>query len=197
MLPESPKTGEKYRILVVEDDVSIGRLVTSGLTKVGFECHHALDGHQGLEAFHEFDPHLVLLDVMMPGMDGRQVCAAIRESSTVPIVILTALDEEEDQMLALKMGADDYVHKPFTPKILVARVMSHLRRVYRYDDAANGKTVTSSAAQSSKVPPGWALCGGCGYMGPRGKLEQEDITGRRFLQCPVCKQRDRITIPTG
>jgi DNA-binding response OmpR family regulator len=197
MLPESPKAGEKYRILVIEDDVSIGRLVTSGLTKVGFECRHALDGSTGLEAFQEMNPHLVVLDIMMPGLDGRQVCTKIRESSNVPIIMLTALDEEEDQMQALRMGADDYVHKPFTPKLLVARVMSHLRRVYRYDDTENGKTSAPGTTQASKVPAGWGLCGGCGYMGPREKLEQQDITGRRYLQCPACKQRDRITFPSG
>ena len=195
MLPETPKNGEKYRILIVEDDISIGRLVTSGLTKVGFQCRHATDGNLGLEAFLEFNPHLVVLDVMMPGLDGRQVCARIRESSMVPVIMLTALDEEEDQMQALQMGADDYVHKPFTPKLLVARVMSHLRRVYHYDDAANEKTAAPVASPAPKVPAGWAICEGCGYMGPGEKFEQEDITGRSFLQCPVCKQRDRITVP--
>jgi two-component system, OmpR family, response regulator RpaB len=198
MLPEVPQPGEKFRILIVEDDISIGRLLTANLTKAGFLCRHAPDGGLGLAAFHEFNPHLVLLDLMMPVMDGRQVCAKIRESSTVPIIMLSAMDKEEDQMQGLKLGADDYVTKPFNPKLLVTRVMTHLRRAYRYSDAADDVAAGGSASTSTrKIPLGWGMCEACGYMGPQSRFESDAGAGRRILQCPVCKQENRVTFPLG
>ena len=188
-LPKDPESGEKFRILVVEDDMHIGRLVMANLAKAGFECRHAPDGGFGLEAFKETDPHLVLLDVMMPVMDGREVCAKIRETSTVPIIMMTAMSGEDDQVRGLKLGADDYVPKPFSPQLLVARVVSWLRRVYRYDSAATGQ---AEAAPTPQVPLGWATCENCNYMGPRQKFEQDDGKGRRFLQCPACRKDNRI-----
>jgi two-component system response regulator VicR len=190
MRPKPPEGVEKYRILVVEDDMHIGRLVTANLTRAGFECRHAPDGVFGLEAFRETDPHLVILDVMMPRMDGREVCGKIRETSTVPIIMLTAMNTEEDQVRGLKMGADDYVPKPFNPKLLIARVVSWLRRTYRYDVPQEAAQVAES---TSSVPLGWATCDNCGYMAPRQKFEQDDGRGNRFLQCPYCRQSNRIT----
>ena len=204
MLPEAPPSGAKFRILVVEDDVAIGRLLTANLSKAGFACRHVPDGGLGLAAFHEFNPHLVLLDLMMPVMDGRQVCARIRESSTVPVIMLTAMDKDEDQVQGLKLGADDYVTKPFNPALLVARVMTHLRRTYRYNDVeespmAGRNTAERNTAPASapQVPMGWTTCEGCGYMGPREKFESADVSGRSALKCPVCKEGNRLTFAIG
>jgi len=125
--------GGKFRILVIEDDPAVARLILVNLAKAGLDCRYAPDGVAGLVAFQETKPHLVLLDIMMPGMNGRDVCARIRETSTVPIIMLTAVTGDENQVQGFKIGADDYVTKPFTPQALIARVVAHLRRAYRYD----------------------------------------------------------------
>jgi DNA-binding response OmpR family regulator len=190
MRPKPPEGAQKYRILVIEDDMHIGRLLMANLTKAGFECRHAPDGIYGLEAFKETDPHLILLDLMMPRMDGREVCAKIRETSTVPIIMLTALSSDDDHLRGFKMGADDYVPKPFNPMLLVARVFSWLRRVYRFDVP---EQAVAETAPKSSVPLGWATCDNCGYMAPRQKFEHDDGRGKRFLQCPFCRQSNRIS----
>jgi len=123
----------KFLILVIEDDPTTARLLAVHLARSGLECHHAANGKSGLAAFDSIKPHLVLLDIMMPDMDGHEVCARIRASSTVPIIMITARTESADQVQSFKSGADDYVAKPFDLALLMARVMAHLRRAYRYD----------------------------------------------------------------
>src|SRR5690606_14640203 len=103
-LPAPPETG-KFRILVVEDDPSIARLLLTTLTRAGFECRYAPDGQERWTAFRTTEPHLVLTDIMMPGMNGQELCIKIRESSTVPIIIMTAADTEEAQLQGFKGGA--------------------------------------------------------------------------------------------
>jgi DNA-binding response OmpR family regulator len=198
--PGAPQGNDKFRVLIVEDDPPVARLVENSLKAVNLDCVHAPDGVQALELFNSHQPHLVLLDVGLPGLRGDQVCAKIRESSTVPIIMLTAMDADDHQVRGFKMGADDYVSKPFSPKLLVARVVANLRRAYRYDacpdpmDTSTGTGCASPAtSESSKTaPPGWANCDRCGYMGPRQRFEHEDALGRRTLLCPVCKDKDHI-----
>ena len=117
------------RILVVEDDPTIARVVTTALRSAGFEPAAASRGDDALAMAqgHAFD--LVVLDLTLPGLDGLDVCRRIRETSEVPIIILSARGEEVDRILGLEIGADDYVTKPFSPRELVARVRSNLRRV--------------------------------------------------------------------
>lgn len=188
-VPVAPVTGEKYRILLAEDEPSIGRLVVVNLNKAGFDCRHTLDGLEALREFDVFNPHLVLLDVMMPGMNGRDVCTRIREKSTVPIIMMTALDGEQDQLHGFKVGADDYIGKPFNPRLMVARIITTLRRVYRYDGAEN---VLPSATPTSSIPLGWATCDSCGFMGPREKFEEKSANGSTSLRCPFCKRNEFI-----
>ncbi len=190
MLPAQPLEGQKYRVLVAEDDASIGRLIVLNLKAAGFDCHHATDGVLGWEAFNEFNPHLALLDVMMPRMNGRDLCAKIRVESTIPILILTALDSEQDQLQGFKVGADDYLPKPFNPKLLVARVISNLRRVYRYDAVDENAT---PAAAAKTTPAGWATCEACGYMGPRRMFDSENARGEKGLKCPFCSKHEFIS----
>src|SRR5260221_6772884 len=102
-------------ILVVEDERSIASLVELYLTKEGYEVTVASDGHAALEEFERAKPALVLLDVMLPGIDGFEVCKRLRARSRVPIIMLTAKDQEIDRVLGLELGADDYVAKPFSP----------------------------------------------------------------------------------
>ena len=124
-----------YRILLVEDDAAIRDMTRLALERDGFEVHAAEDGPAGLEAFREHSPDLVLLDVMLPGLDGVSVCRQIRAQSVVPIVMLSARTDPIDIVLGLEAGADDYVTKPFEPPILAARLRAVLRRVERFADS--------------------------------------------------------------
>ena len=119
---------EKQRILLVDDDPNISHLVRLYLEKEGFDVTEAARGDEALEAFRRESPALVLLDVMLPGMDGLQVLKEIRKTSKAPVIMLTARDETFDKVLGLELGADDYVTKPFETKELVARVKAVLRR---------------------------------------------------------------------
>ena len=124
---------EKQRILIVDDDNNIAELISLYLTKECFETMIVNDGEEALRVFPEFKPNLVLLDLMLPGMDGYQVCREMRAQSPVPIIMLSAKGEVFDKVLGLELGADDYMIKPFDSKELVARVKAVLRR---YQQAA-------------------------------------------------------------
>ena len=116
------------KILIIEDDPSIGKLLRRALILEGYETDLSDDGYKGLDAFSKEEPDLVILDLMLPGIDGIEVCRRIRETSTLPILMLTARDMVEDRVVGLDTGADDYVTKPFDPDELLARVRALLRR---------------------------------------------------------------------
>ena len=116
------------KVLVVEDDNNIAELLRLYLQKDGFEVSHAADGGKAVEMAKEIQPDLVLLDIMLPVMDGWQVCRELRKTMKMPIIMLTAKGETEDKVSGLEMGADDYIVKPFSPNELVARVKGHLAR---------------------------------------------------------------------
>ena len=116
------------KILVVDDELKIVKLVRAYLERVGFTVVTAREGQEALAVFRYERPNLVVLDLMLPGMDGLDVCRAIRRSSDVPIIMLTARDEEVDRLVGLELGADDYIVKPFSPREVVARVRAVLRR---------------------------------------------------------------------
>lgn len=118
----------KQKILIVDDDNNIAELIALYLTKECFETKIVNDGEQALKEFQSFRPNLILLDLMLPGIDGYQVCREIRHSSDVPIIMLSAKTETFDKVLGLELGADDYIIKPFDAKELVARVRAVLRR---------------------------------------------------------------------
>ena len=120
---------ERLKILVVDDESRMRKLVSDFLTKQNYEVLEAEDGAQALDIFFEVkDIALIILDVMMPKMDGWQVCREIRQYSRVPIIMLTARADERDELQGFELGVDEYVTKPFSPKILVARVEAILRR---------------------------------------------------------------------
>ncbi len=120
---------EKQRILIVDDDENIAELISLYLTKECFETRIVGDGESALSAVKEFNPNLILLDLMLPGIDGYQVCREVRkEELQVPIIMLSAKGEVFDKVLGLELGADDYMEKPFDSKELVARVKAVLRR---------------------------------------------------------------------
>lgn len=118
----------KQKILIVDDDNNIAELIFLYLTKECFECMIVNDGEAALSAFSSFQPNLILLDLMLPGIDGYQVCREIRQKSNVPIIMLSAKGEVFDKVLGLELGADDYIIKPFDSKELVARAKAVLRR---------------------------------------------------------------------
>ncbi len=116
------------RILVVDDEESILDFVEMGLEYEGFEVERAQDGPSALAAYDRRRPHLIVLDLNLPGLDGLEVCRRLRQSSDVPIIMLTARDDETSVVVGLEVGADDYITKPFSPRQLVSRVRAHLRR---------------------------------------------------------------------
>ena len=122
------------KVLIVEDDNNIAELLHLYLEKEGFETQVARDGGKGVELFRSFQPDLVLLDIMLPVMDGWAVCAHIREKAKTPIIMLTAKSEVNDRITGLEMGADDYLVKPFEMKELMARINAVLRRSEIPDD---------------------------------------------------------------
>lgn len=128
---------DRHRILVVDDDESIAELISLYLNKECFETETAEDGETALKKFRDFAPNLVLLDIMLPGIDGYEVCREIRKTSKVPIIMLSAKGEVFDKVLGLELGADDYIVKPFDSKELVARCKAVLRR-FSENEAGSG-----------------------------------------------------------
>ena len=117
------------KILLIDDEASIHNVVTAYLKAEGFDFQSAMDGPSGLAAAHSFKPDVIILDVMLPGMDGIELLANLRRESTVYVIMLTARSEETDKIVGLSVGADDYLTKPFSPRELIARIKAALRRM--------------------------------------------------------------------
>lgn len=138
----------KGKILVVDDEKKIVALVRAYLERDGYEVAEAFDGVQALEVFRGEKPDLVVLDLMLPEIDGLEVCREIRRSSEVPVIMLTARSEDVDKLVGLELGADDYMTKPFSPRELVARVRAVLRRT------RPSKTTTPPLASPTRLAQG-------------------------------------------
>lgn len=138
---------EQARILVVDDDREIANAIQKILTLEGYNVIKAFNGFEALDALIAYNPQLILLDIMMPKLDGLSTTLKIREKRNIPIIILSAKSEDSDKILGLSMGADDYITKPFNPQELVARVKSQLRRYMQLGDVGN-------AGHSSRVTIG-------------------------------------------
>ncbi len=124
-----PKLAKTRRILIIEDEPTIADYLTIYCKAEGYEVSYERDGLDGLTCFHTEQPDFVLLDLMLPGLDGVEVCRRIRATSDVPIIMVTARSEEVDKLLGLEIGADDYVTKPFSPRELMARIRVIFRRL--------------------------------------------------------------------
>ena len=153
------------RILIVEDDTVISDIIAYNLNKEGFRSLTAADGETGLSLARSEEPDLILLDVMLPGVNGFEVCRRVRETSAVPIIMLTAREGEDDKVEGLELGADDYITKPFQMRELISRVRANLRR-------SSGELVTGaqqgeprSAASRWKSAPASLSC--CAFSPPR------------------------------
>jgi len=121
--------GHDALVLVVDDDANIRQVVRFALEKAGFKTIEAANGSEAIEKFEEHQPQMLVLDILMPEMDGTDVCRNIRRTSDVPIIFLSSRDDEIDRVLGLELGGDDYVTKPFSPRELVARVKAVMRRL--------------------------------------------------------------------
>jgi DNA-binding response OmpR family regulator len=121
--------GVRQRVLVVEDERTINQAVADRLSAEGFDVRQAYDGPAAVATAHEWEPHVVVLDVMLPGFDGHEVCRRVQRDRPVPVLMLTARDDETDLLVGLGVGADDYLTKPFSMRELVARIRVLLRRV--------------------------------------------------------------------
>lgn len=145
---------DKLKVLVVDDESRMRKLVRDFLSKKNFDVLEAENGEQAVDIFFESkDIALIILDVMMPKMDGWQVCREIRQYSKVPIIMLTAKSDEKDELLGFELGVDEYISKPFSPKILVARVEAILRRVNALEEdiVEVGGIVLDKAAHQVKI----------------------------------------------
>ncbi len=131
---QTARHAEKRRVLVVDDDREIVNAIAINLEKAGYQALRAYDGHQALDIINTTNVHLIILDIMMPRMDGLSATLKIREERNIPIIILSAKSEDSDKILGLSMGADDYVTKPFSGAELMARVKSQLRRYMTLGD---------------------------------------------------------------
>ena len=123
-------TGSKTRVMIVEDDPNVAEVIVRYLERDGFDVRWMTDGKEALEEALDSLPDLVVLDIMLPSLDGLEVCRRLRAKAPIPIIMLTALGEESDRVMGLELGADDYISKPFSPRELVARVRSVLRRAH-------------------------------------------------------------------
>lgn len=142
------------KILIVDDDTNIAELVSLYLEKEHFDTLCAEDGYAALEQFKIYKPDLIILDLMLPGKDGYEVCREIRKSSNVPIIMLSAKGEVFDKVLGLELGADDYIIKPFDSKELVARVKAVLRRLGGNDAAEKGNDSQNASREGMIIYPG-------------------------------------------
>ncbi|MBP3041720.1 response regulator transcription factor [Bacillaceae bacterium Marseille-Q3522] len=133
-------------ILIVDDDQDIREILKLYLEKEGFAIVMAADGKKALQLVDQYDPDLIFLDIIMPGLDGFETCQAIREKTSVPILFLSAKEDDIDKILGLRIGGDDYITKPFSPGVLIARVKAHLRRKRQQLSVAgsNKKTVSQT-----------------------------------------------------
>lgn len=130
-------------ILIVDDDPSINELLQSVMQEEGWKTNSAVDGDQAIKSFHENLPDLVILDIMMPGIDGVEVCRHIADTSSVPIIMLSALSALDDKVRCLDVGADDYITKPFQTRELIARVKAALRRHHQENGVPGQNLFTS------------------------------------------------------
>ena len=142
----------KQKILIVDDDSNIAELISLYLIKECFDTLIVNDGEEALKQFQLYQPNLILLDLMLPGMDGYEVCRTIRKTSNVPIIMLSAKGEVFDKVLGLELGADDYMNKPFDSKELVARVKAVLRRFHEPIVAATTPEVPVQTGEFVEYP---------------------------------------------
>ena len=155
---------DKKKILVVEDEKAISDILVFNLQREGYDTLAAYDGAEGLRCALEEAPDLILLDVMLPEMDGFEVCRRVRAEKDTPIIMLTAREEETDKVMGLELGADDYITKPFSMRELMARVKANMRRTYAGEDREKAEATawsTKTVIRSSFPRGNLIFCASC------------------------------------
>ena len=160
---------DKKKILVVEDEKAISDILVFNLQREGYDTLAAYDGAEGLRCALEEAPDLILLDVMLPEMDGFEVCRRVRAEKDTPIIMLTAREEETDKVMGLELGADDYITKPFSMRELMARVKANMRRTYAGEDREKAEAPSGGGLRVSK-DNGMVFKNGHRSSFPRGNL---------------------------
>ena len=137
----------KQKILIVDDDANIAELIALYLTKECFDTRMVHDGEMALEVFDNYQPNLIILDLMLPGIDGFEICKQIREEKNTPILMVSAKKDDIDKIRGLGLGADDYITKPFSPSELVARVKAHINRYESLTEKSSEKTAKNETIE--------------------------------------------------
>lgn len=194
-LPAAPDDN-RFRLLLLEDDEAAARLILGFLERTGFACGHAADAENGMAVFNESQPHLLLSQNASEAIDGPAFCRWVREKSAIPVLMIGPSDESAE-VGAFKIGADDYLAQPLRPAILMARVVAHLRRAYRYNTPpAPANNPFGLPLDEEKVagtlPTGWAECDQCGYVGPRFKFEKKNVFDEIKMTCPNCQSTEHV-----
>ena len=173
---------EKQKILIVDDDENIAELISLYLTKECFDTSIVNDGESALKEFERYQPNLILLDLMLPGIDGYEVCRQIRRTSEIPIIMLSAKGETFDKVLGLELGADDYIIKPFDSKEMVARVKAVLRR-FKSSGSAAEEVPDKPTGEYVKYPDLIISISNCSvtYMGESVEMPPKELELFYFL----------------
>ncbi|WP_338779152.1 response regulator YycF [Metabacillus sp. FJAT-52054] len=164
---------DNRRILVVDDEKPIADILEFNLKKEGYDVHCSYDGNDALQQVEEFQPDLILLDIMLPSRDGMEVCREVRKKYDMPIIMLTAKDSEIDKVLGLELGADDYVTKPFSTRELLARVKANLRRQHTVG------TTEDTAGETNEIGVGSLVIHPDAYVVTK-RGETIELTHREF-----------------
>ena len=185
---EDNNSHKRYLILVVDDEIRISRMIRMNLEHDGYDVIEANTGQQALDMVRSRMPNLVILDVMMPGLDGFETLSILREISQVPVIMLTAKSEEEDRIRGLELGADDYVTKPFSPRELMSRVKAVLRRSEGAGSASGGNEDVIQVDERLKID-----------FGKRGRSGGMSTGMRRIMSgfiSTICGRSLRRILPT-
>ena len=188
-----------YRVLLVEEDSEAAQQLCANLTRAKLDCRFAPTADAGWLAFEKVKPHVALLSLGLPNLGGIVLCPKIRAQSVIPIVTMSLRRRKEDQLHAFKLGVDDFIIRPADDDIVLARVLTLLRRAYHYDvksEQAEPQLIQQAVATpplQSTIPPDWVTCDSCEYMGPSHRFDRLNAFGERAMLCPHCEQAQTLT----
>ena len=183
-----------FDILVVEEEEETVNTMSQLLASVA-TLRHARSGQGAFLAIEEKAPDLVMLSAALPDVDGFAVCARIRQSSTVPILMMSKTWTDKQELRGLKIGADGFLHQPYNSQLLAINAIAQLRRAYKYD--SQPKPSEGATQGKTTVPAGWTMCDVCGYMGPQQKFEKTTQSGQIKRVCPHCGEEASATYSVG